>query len=158
MTDLLKLENQVCFPVYALAKEIINQYRAFLDQLDLTYPQYLVMLVLWEHKEQTVNQIGEKLRLDSGTLTPLLKRLEQKGIVSRSRSTRDERVVNITLTEVGEELKVRAKHLPENLMASMQVPMEELKALKESVEKILNIIHKKDCSGSGKHTCTGQKE
>lgn len=158
MRDLLKLENQVCFPVYALAKEIINQYRTFLDQLGLTYPQYLVMLVLWEHKEQTVNQIGEKLRLDSGTLTPLLKRLEQKGIVSRSRSTRDERVVNITLTEVGEELKVRAKHLPESLMASMQVPIEELKALKESVEKILDIIHKKNGDGGCRHACTDQKQ
>lgn len=158
MGDLLKLENQVCFPVYALAKEIINQYRTFLDELDLTYPQYLVMLVLWEHKEQTVNQIGEKLRLDSGTLTPLLKRLEQKGIVSRSRSTRDERVVNITLTEAGEELKARAKNLPESLMASMQIPMEELKALKQTVEKILNILHKKDGNGECKHTCPGQKE
>ncbi len=158
MADLLKLENQVCFPVYALAKEIINQYRTFLDKLDLTYPQYLVMLVLWEHKEQTVTQIGEKLRLDSGTLTPLLKRLEQKGIVSRSRSTCDERVVNITLTETGKELKAKAKDLPKSLMESMQVPMEELKTLKESVERILDIIHRKDGKGQTSHTCIEKKQ
>lgn len=144
MADLLKLENQICFPVYSLAKEITNQYRIFLNKIDLTYPQYLVMLVLWEYKEQTVTNIGDKLRLDSGTLTPLLKRLEQKGLVSRSRSTSDERVVNITLTKAGEELKAKVKNLPKNMMASLQLPMEELKALKESVERILKIIYQKN--------------
>jgi DNA-binding MarR family transcriptional regulator len=144
MADLLKLENQICFPVYSLAKEITNQYRTFLNKIDLTYPQYLVMLVLWEYKEQTVTNIGDKLRLDSGTLTPLLKRLEQKGLVSRSRSTSDERVVNITLTKAGEELKAKVKNLPKNMMASLQLPMEELKALKESVERILKIIYQKN--------------
>ena len=102
------------------------------------------MLVLWEYKEQTVTNIGDKLRLDSGTLTPLLKRLEQKGLVSRSRSTSDERVVNITLTKAGEELKAKVKNLPKNMMASLQLPMEELKALKESVERILKIIYQKN--------------
>lgn len=144
MADLLKLENQICFPVYSLAKEITNQYRIFLNKIDLTYPQYLVMLVLWEYKEQTVTNIGDKLRLDSGTLTPLLKRLEQKGLVSRSRSTSDERVVNITLTKAGEELKAKVKNLPKSMMASLQLPMEELKALKESVERILKIIYQKN--------------
>ena len=86
MTEQLKLDNQVCFPIYALAKEIINRYRPFMDELELTYPQYLVMMVLWEHKEQTVSQLGEKLNLDSGTLTPLL---NQKKKLFRRTSSHD---------------------------------------------------------------------
>ena len=85
MSNLLKLENQVCFPLYAFSREVTQLYKPLLDELGLTYPQYLVMLILWEEKEQTVNQIGEKLYLDSGTLTPLLKRMEQKGIINRKR-------------------------------------------------------------------------
>ncbi len=81
MDDLLSLDKQVCFPIYALAKEVINHYRPLLDELDLTYPQYLVLMVLWKEKELTVGQLGEKLYLDSGTLTPLLKRMELKGMV-----------------------------------------------------------------------------
>ena len=138
MENKLKLANQVCFPVYTLAKEIVNQYRPLLEDLDLTYPQYLVMLVLWEEQEQTVNQLGEKLKLDSGTLTPLLKRMEQKGLVTRTRDTGDERVVNITLTKEGIKLKTKALRIPAQLVESMNVSKNDLLVLKNIIEKILS--------------------
>lgn len=138
MTDHLKLKNQVCFPIYALAKEMVNHYRPLLDNLDLTYPQYLVLLILWEQKEQSVGQLGEKLFLDSGTLTPLLKRMEQKGFIVRSRSSLDERVVNLSLTKQGLELQEKAKLIPLQLMESMHIAEEDLDALKNIVTKILN--------------------
>ena len=137
MTDQLKLTNQGCFPVYALAKEIVNHYRPYLDKLDLTYPQYLVMLVLWEENEQTVTQLGEKLKLDSGTLTPLLKRMQQKELIFRKRSHADERVVNISVTEKGQQLKTEAEYMPQQLMDSMHISIEDLKTLKDIIEKIL---------------------
>lgn len=136
MKDQLHISEQVCFPVYVFAKEIINQYRPLLEELQLTYPQYLVMLVLWEHKEQTVNQLGEKLKLDSGTLTPLLKRMEQKEFVSRIRSTVDERLVNISLTEKGKALKQKASCIPAQLMESMNISAEDLLVLKNIITKI----------------------
>ncbi|WP_158963233.1 MarR family winged helix-turn-helix transcriptional regulator [Myroides fluvii] len=138
MKDALELENQVCFPIYALAKEIVSQYRPHLECLDLTYPQYLVLLVLWKEKEQTVGQLGEKVFLDSGTLTPLLKRMEQKGLVIRTRGPEDERVVKLSLTEKGKALKEKAKDIPQKLMESMQVTESELLELKNIVSKILN--------------------
>lgn len=138
MVDLLKLESQVCFPIYALSREITNLYRPLLDKLDITYPQYLVLLILWEHKEQTVNQIGRKLQLDNGTLTPLLKRLEQKGVLVRTRSKADERVVIVSLTTAGEEIKEKAKCIPERLIESLNISSEELAQLKSSIDKILN--------------------
>lgn len=138
MEDLLKLESQVCFPIYALSREITNLYRPLLDELDITYPQYLVLLILWEHKEQTVNQIGRKLQLDNGTLTPLLKRLEQKGVLVRTRSKADERVVIVSLTTAGEEIKEKAKCIPERLIESLNISSEELAQLKSSIDKILN--------------------
>jgi DNA-binding MarR family transcriptional regulator len=137
MKNLLHLSEQVCFPVYALAKEIINQYRPLLDELQLTYPQYLVMLVLWEHKEQTVNQLGEKLKLDSGTLTPLLKRMEAKAFVLRTRSSVDERIVYISLTDKGIALEEKALCMPTQLMDAMDVSIEDLTILKNSINKIL---------------------
>ena len=136
MKDQLLLSEQVCFPVYAFAKEIINQYRPLLDELDLTYPQYLVMLVLWEHEEQSVNHLGEKLKLDSGTLTPLLKRLELKGFVTRNRSKVDERIVLIALTEKGKDLKEIASCIPNKLMQAMDVSLEDLTVLKNIISKI----------------------
>ncbi|OQP66252.1 MarR family transcriptional regulator [Niastella vici] len=138
MEDKLLLSSQVCFPIYTLAKEIVNQYRPLLNDLDLTYPQYLVMLVLWEQQEQTVNQLGEKLKLDSGTLTPLLKRLAQKGLVARNRDEADERVVNITLTKEGKKLKAKAQCIPQQLAASMKVSVKDLQLLKNLIEKILS--------------------
>ncbi len=142
MSNLLKLQNQVCFPVYSLAKEIVSRYRPFLEKLDVTYPQYLVLLVLWEHRQQTVSQIGEKLHLDSGTLTPLLKRMEQKKLVARVRDTDDERVVNILLTPEGYELEKKARTVPEKLVENMQVSTEELLLLKNVIETILSNLNK----------------
>ncbi len=133
----LKLQNQVCFPVYALAKEIVNRYRPLLQELDLTYPQYLVMLVLWENGSQSVSNIGEKLYLDSGTLTPLLKRLEQKEIINRSRSERDERSVVISLTGVGEQLQQKAKNIPDKMVDTLSISKEELLLLKKSIDQVL---------------------
>ena len=89
--DVLKLDNQLCFPLYAVSKEIVRRYTPFLGEIDLTYTQYIVMMVMWEHKEVSVKELGQKLFLDSGTLTPLLKTLEKKGLVSRERSKTDER-------------------------------------------------------------------
>ncbi|MCL1664688.1 MarR family transcriptional regulator [Elizabethkingia ursingii] len=137
----LKLDNQICFPVYALSREIVGRYRPLLDQLDITYPQYLVLLVLWEHQEQSVSQLGEKLYLDSGTLTPLLKRLEQKNLVTRSRSKEDERIVKIKLTSEGENLQKKAADIPKQLFEDMKVPEEELKQLKTTIEKILTTLN-----------------
>ena len=110
--DVLKLENQLCFPLYACARELIKLYKPFLDQIDLTYTQYITMLVLWERKAINVKALGEILYLDSGTLTPLLKKLEGKGLVSRCRSAEDERSLIITLTAAGEALKERAVTIP----------------------------------------------
>ena len=100
----LKLENQLCFPLYACAREIIKKYRPFLDKLDLTYTQYIVMLVLWDKKEVAVRELCKLLYLDSGTLTPVLKNMESKGLISRQRSQEDERVLIVQITEKGAEL------------------------------------------------------
>lgn len=132
----LKLSNQLCFPLYALSKEIINQYRPFLEALDLTYPQYLVMLVLWENDGLTVGQIGENVFLDSGTLTPLLKRLEMKGIISRHRSIEDERVVLISLTDHGKVLKSKACTIPQQMHEKINLTEEEIQVLKSIICKI----------------------
>lgn len=137
MKNALQLDQQLCFPIYALSREITAMYRPILDELGITYPQYLVLLVLWEEQQQTVNQLGEKLRLDSGTLTPLLKRLEQKGIVSRKRSTIDERVVNVSLTKDGEALRDKAVCIPEQLAGSLNVSQDELVLLRGIISKIL---------------------
>lgn len=138
MNEQLNLSQQVCFPIYAFTKEIINQYRPLLDAIELTYPQYLVMMVLWEHDSQTVNQLGGKLHLDSGTLTPLLKRLETKSLVSRTRSSIDERIVNITLTMKGKELQKQAATIPQQLMQAMNLEMADLEELKRIITKISN--------------------
>lgn len=136
----LKLENQICFPLYVIAKEITGLYRPFLDELDMTYPQYLVMMVLWEHDGMTVSCIGEKLYLDSGTLTPLLKRLEAKELITRKRKKEDERVVEICVTEAGKQLKSRACSVPEKIIASTKVDPEDLIRLKESVQNIIKTL------------------
>lgn len=138
--DILKLENQVCFPVYALSREIIQRYRPLLDEIDITYPQYLVMLLLWENEKQTVGQLGEKLHLDSGTLTPLLKRLEQKGIINRKRSSNDERVVEISLTNTGMILEKKAACIPLKVVEELGITIDELKNLQLIVNNILTKI------------------
>lgn len=142
MNDHLKLDNQLCFPLYALSREIIQRYRPHLDEIGITYPQYLVLMVLWESDKQTVNQIGHKLLLDSGTLTPLLKRLEQKQLVDRQRSTTDERVVDITLTTAGRDLKKKAKCIPEKLVAELEISMEEIETMRQIAYKILKVTSK----------------
>ncbi|MFG4003266.1 MarR family winged helix-turn-helix transcriptional regulator [Flavobacterium aquidurense] len=138
----LKLENQLCFPIYVIAKEIIGLYRPFLDELDITYSQYLVMMVLWEKDGLTVNQVGEKLYLDSGTLTPLLKRLESKGFVIRKRKKEDERVVQVFLTDQGGNLQQKACEIPLKMQEELNLTNEDLLELKETVQKILNKIQK----------------
>lgn len=137
MHEQLKLNNQLCFPLYALSKEITRRYTPFLDALDLTYPQYLVMLVLWEHGEQRVNEIGAKLLLDSGTLTPLLKRLENKNLITRKRSAADERSVMIVLTESGRKLEAAAAPIPEQMGGCLKWDADEVAVLRKLTQQIL---------------------
>lgn len=138
--DVLKLENQICFPLYACSKEIVRKYKPFLDEIDLTYTQYITMMVLWEHKEISVKDLGEYLYLDSGTLTPVLKKLEQKGYVSRARDTQDERVLNVTITEAGDLLKERAAEIPAKIGGCVGLPQEDALKLYEILQKILKNI------------------
>ncbi|MFP3596656.1 MarR family winged helix-turn-helix transcriptional regulator [Chryseobacterium sp. SIMBA_029] len=137
-----KLENQICFPLYVIAKEITGLYRPFLDELDITYPQYLVMMVLWENDGLTVSHIGDQLFLDSGTLTPLLKRLEAKGFIVRKRNKEDERVVEAFLSESGRELQTKACEIPGKILEKIDVEPEDLVQLKENIQKIVSKIKK----------------
>lgn len=138
--DVLKLENQLCFPLYACSKEIVRKYKPFLDEIDLTYTQYIAMMVLWEHKEINVKDMGAYLYLDSGTLTPVLKKLEQKGYVARKRDVQDERVLQITITEEGEALKEKAVNIPAKLGSCVSLEPEEAIKLHEILHKILKNI------------------
>lgn len=142
MTDFLKLENQVCFPVYALSRQITAIYRPFLDKLGLTYPQYLVMMVVWQYKTITVKELGDMLLLDSGTLTPLLKRMENNGLLTRSRSTKDERVVDITISEKGEALKTPAKSIPPKIKEYLETDDEQLALLRDQLNRLLQTASK----------------
>ncbi len=135
--DALKLENQICFPLYAAAREIIKQYKPMLDNMDLTYTQYIVMLVLWEKKSMTTKELGNRLYLDSGTLTPLLKKMEGKGFITRKRSTHDERNLDVTITEKGEALKEKAITIPTQIIDSTNLEAEELTQLHKILYKIL---------------------
>jgi MarR family transcriptional regulator, organic hydroperoxide resistance regulator len=132
--DYLVLEKQLCFSLYSASHKLVRSYRLLLEPLDLTYPQYLAMLVLWQQPEVNVKELGEKLYLDSGTLTPLLKRLENKGLVSRTRSAQDERVVQIRLTEQGKALKNQAIHIPMAIFQQSGLPLEQLLQLKHSCD------------------------
>jgi DNA-binding MarR family transcriptional regulator len=136
--DLLKLENQLCFPFYVCSKEIIRKYKPFLDKIDLTYTQYIVMMVLWERKSITVKELGECLYLDSGTLTPLLKRLEQKELIRRERSGLDERQVEVMITKRGGRLKDRAANIPLEVGKCINFSAEELQQLYQLLHKLLN--------------------
>lgn len=137
-----KLGDQLCFPLYLVAKEITGMYRPFLEELDITYSQYLVMMVLWENEGLTVNQIGEKLFLDSGTLTPLLKRLEAKSYIVRHRKKEDERVVEVFLTDEGNELQKKACSIPRKMQEKLNLSEVELLELKATVTKLMQIIEK----------------
>ena len=129
----LLLGNQLCFAVYSTAHAFNRFYKPMLDRLGLTYPQYLVMLVLWEQDGLPVKEIGERLFLDSGTLTPLLKRMETAGLVKRTRSTEDERQVIVALTAQGEALKEKARNLPLSILAASECSVGELTALKSEI-------------------------
>ncbi|MCB4809063.1 MarR family transcriptional regulator [Tamlana sp. 62-3] len=137
-SDKLKLNQQLCFPIYLLAKDIVSLYKPLLQAINLTYPQYLVMLILWENDALSLKSIGERLSLDSGTLTPLIKRLLSKELVIKKRSEEDERIVNISLTEKGKALKTEAQCIPEELMSIMNLSNEELENFRETIKKILN--------------------
>ena len=127
--DALKLKNQLCFPLYACSKEIVKAYKPYLDELDLTYTQYITMMVMWEHKELKVKEVGQYLYLDSSTLTPLLKRLEEKGYVKRRRSSEDERDLIVTITDTGEALKEKAVTIPERLGACVDLEAQKAQTL-----------------------------
>ncbi|MBQ1902401.1 MAG: MarR family transcriptional regulator [Lachnospiraceae bacterium] len=142
--DCLRLENQLCFPLYACSKEIVRKYKPFLDKLDLTYTQYITMLVLWEKKEMNVKEIGEALFLDSGTLTPLLKKLEKKGYVSRSRSKEDERSINVSITPEGETLREKALSVPVEMGECVKLTPEEVETLYNLLYKLLKKCNCKD--------------
>ncbi len=135
--DCLKISNQLCFPLYACSKEIVKRYKPYLDPIDLTYTQYITMMVVWEEKEITVKALGDKLYLDSGTLTPVLKKLEQKGYVKRSRSKDDERNLIITLTDEGLELKKQACQIPAKMGQCVKLSPEETEQLYSLLYKIL---------------------
>ncbi len=135
--EALKLKNQLCFPLYACAKEVVKKYKPYLDEIDLTYTQYIAMMVLWEKKEVNVKELGECLYLDSGTLTPVLKKLEQKDFITRTRDKYDERNVIISLTDEGERLKEKAVSIPMKMGACINIDEEEAKTLYRILYKIL---------------------
>ena len=135
--DVLLLENQLCFPLYACARETIKLYKPYLDELDLTYTQYIAMLVLWEKKTVTVKELGNALFLDSGTLTPLLKKMEAKGLISRRRSADDERSLIVSLTEAGEALREKALEVPGKMMQCVNLSREESIELYTLLYKLL---------------------
>ncbi|MBR0172707.1 MAG: MarR family transcriptional regulator [Lachnospiraceae bacterium] len=136
----LKIGSQLCFPVYACAKEITRAYKPFLDKFDLTYTQYITMMVLWERGKVNVKTLGECLLLDSGTLTPVLKKLENKGYIIRGRSKSDERNLEVTITEQGEQLKEQALAIPQQMGACMNLQPEEMKTLYDLLYKLLTNV------------------
>jgi DNA-binding MarR family transcriptional regulator len=138
--DSLKLENQLCFPLYACSKEIIRNYKPYLDELDLTYTQYIAMMVLWEKKEMNVKTLGENLFLDSGTLTPVLKKLESKGYIKRTRSKNDERNLLVSITPEGEALKSKAKSIPEKIGGCIKLSENDAKELYRLLYMIIENI------------------
>lgn len=141
--DALKLENQLCFPLYAASREVIKQYRPFLDKLDLTYTQYIAMMVFWEEKIISVRDIGKKLCLDSGTLTPMLKILEQKGYVKRYRSAEDERVLLVEVTDAGMQLREDALSVPAAVASCVKLSQEDSLQLYSLLYKILDQLEEK---------------
>lgn len=138
--EMLKLENQLCFPLYACAREIVKKYNPHLDGIGLTYTQYIVMMVMWDRKRVSVKELGEKLYLDSGTLTPVLKSLESKGFVSRRRSTEDERVLIAEITEAGESLKEQAAEIPPKIACCVSLTPDEAGTLYGLLYKILGTM------------------
>ena len=139
MNEMLKLENQLCFPLYACAKEVVRRYTPLLEPLGLTYTQYIAMMVLWEHKSITVKELGKKLYLDSGTLTPMLKKMEKSGWLVRERSKSDERVVVVTVAPEGERLQEKAADVPLKMSRCVKLADDEA----ANLYSLLNVLLKK---------------
>ena len=142
----LRLENQICFPLYAASRLVIQKYQPLLDKLGITYPQYLVLMVLWETDSIAVSEITQRLILNTNTVTPILKRMEAQGIIQRQRSGEDERKVIVTLTPKGKELQIEAASIPDKLVAGLNsdhVNAEDLKTLKDLLYQIINHLSKR---------------
>lgn len=138
--DDIKLENQLCFSLYAASREVIRLYKPCLDKFNLTYTQYVAMLVLWEEEKTTVKGIGERLHLDSGTLTPLLKKLEQSGLVLRYRDINDDRVLIVELTEEGRNLKDKITCVPCEIKEKLNLSQDQVEQLKKSLDSLLKLL------------------
>lgn len=138
--DALKIENQLCFPLYAASRDVIKQYKTSLEKLELTYTQYIVMMVLWERQQITTKEMGKILHLDSGTLTPLLKKMESKGLVSRKRSEFDERNLTVTITEKGMQLRDEAVEIPGQIAKCNVLDEEETTTLYKLLYKIMDVV------------------
>ncbi len=149
----LKLENQLCFPVYAASRLITREYQPFLDELGITYPQYLVLMVLWENDNLTVNDIAKKLILNTNTITPLLKRMEQQGLIVRQRSQADERKVLVKITGQGIDLQEKASGIPQELtrrLAESELKLDDLLKLKESLNAVIAFLSDEKNRSNGK--------
>ena len=140
MNEMLKLENQLCFPLYACAKEVVRRYTPLLEPLGLTYTQYIAMMVMWEHKSISVRDMGKLLFLDSGTLTPMLKKMEKAGWIQRKRSEDDERMVIITITAKGEELHDQAAEIPVRMAGCVKLENEEALQLYALLQKMMRTL------------------
>jgi len=138
MHDPLKLENQLCFSLYSGARSIVRKYKPFLDPLNLTYTQYICLLVLWEKDQISIKQLGERLMLDSGTLTPLIKKLEKQGLLKRVRQTDDERMVSIELSEKGLALKEEAKEIPFKIASCLNITLKQAIQLKQTLDQLID--------------------
>ena len=136
----IKLDNQLCFSLYATSREIIKLYKPFLDKFNLTYTQYVAMLVLWEDEKSTVKEIGKRLHLDSGTLTPLLKKIESMGLIKRYRDVNDDRVVIVELTQQGRLLKDQVTDVPREMACKINITMERAIELKKDLDELLNSL------------------
>ena len=145
--DKLRLESQLCFPLYACSKEIVRRYKPFLDEVDLTYTQYITMMVLWFNKSVNVKELGKKLYLDSGTLTPVLKKLEVKGYITRERSKEDERTLIVKITKEGENLTEKAVEIPNRMRACLDVSQEEMAVMYKLLYKVLEHIEEENRNG-----------
>ena len=136
--DPLRLENQLCFPLYACSRQVVKKYHPFLDELDLTYTQYITMMVVWAEKKVSVKTLGERLFLDSGTLTPMLRSMEAKGFVTRCRDPKDERILQVSLTEKGRALRARAEAVPSAMAGCISLEPEETAELYRLLYKLLS--------------------
>jgi DNA-binding MarR family transcriptional regulator len=137
MESNLRLENQLCFKIYSAEKKMTKLYRAYLDEIGITYPQYLVLLVLWEQDDLSVKELGEKLMLDSGTLTPMLKRMETNQLITRNRSKKDERVVVITLTQKGKAINQEVECIPSKFLEKVSLDTDDLQMLSNLLSKLV---------------------